>query len=133
MRIFILLIFTGLLFACKTETSNVAETAPQTNETLTVNQDTISEATFLAWTTNWQNHGRLFTDTSLVKYYSMPLIDLSETLNENPASARFYHGLDSLGNGAWEAKLILTGVDANGNNSGQYFDLSRPCPRHCGK
>ena len=130
---FFLLIF---LIACKQEApvAEVVADEPKTEDANTVatSQDTISKQTFLTWTTAWKTNGKAYTDTLLTLYYDMPIIDLEEVVGELPAKARFYHGLEDLGGGHYEAHLILVGVDASGSEVGQYFDVTKPCPPSCG-
>lgn len=126
------LLFFGTLFlliACKQESPQTSTEEPKNS--VSVLQDTISEATFIEWTTNWDSLGGAFSDTLLVKYFDMPIIDLEETIGENPAEARYYMGLENLGGGHYEAHLILTGINSLGNVIGSYFDVTKPCPPLC--
>jgi Tfp pilus assembly protein PilX len=100
--------------------------------------DTISLATFNTWTNAWVQYGQAYTATTLIRYYTMPIVDLTEVLGEEPSASRFYQGLDTSST-PYTAHLLLVGVDANGNDmldysQGQYvYDVSHPCPPKCGK
>lgn len=136
MRILILFIFFTMVMACKESqpVETEAEVAAEVEtETVSASSDTISRATFAEWKNNWDSLGRRFTDTLLIKYYDMPVIDLEQTLGENPAGARFYHGLKSLGNRKYEAHLVLTATNQRGEDVGSYFDVTKPCPPSCGQ
>lgn len=101
-------------------------------------QDTISLNKFNTWTTNWKDHGKDFiaNEKDILKYFTMPLIDVSQMLGETPDSARYYLGLrtDTVPN---VPHLLLVGVDSNGVNlldysKGQYaYDVTKPCPPAC--
>lgn len=101
--------------------------------------DTISESRYNTWTSNWETHGARFTDTMLIKSFTIPQIDLTEVFGETPrpAQARFVHGLD-MSSLPFVPHLLVVGVDANGRSmidyaNGQYvYDLSCPCPKLCG-
>ncbi len=129
------------LIACgETKKPEVVEEAVAEVKADTTNstQDTISLAKFNTWTNAWVQGGQAYTATTLTRYYTMPVIDLSEVLGETPAAARFYQGLD-VSVTPNVPHLLLVGVDANGNDmldysAGQYvYDVSRPCPPKCGK
>ena len=129
MRTLLFITFLILFLCCKQETAQTTE--PATEAAVTVSKDTISPQTFQDWTTTWDSLGKAFSDTSLVQYFDMPVIDLKETLGEEPSKARFYNGLEDKGNGHYEAHLILTAVGRDGMDKGQYFDITQPCPPIC--
>jgi len=129
MRSLIFFICVFGMASCKQEATPTTDPAPVS--VATGNQDTISQQTFLNWTTTWDSLGKAFTDTLLVQYFDMPVIDLKETLGENPSKARFYNGLEDKGKGHYEAHLILTAVGEDGKDKGQYFDITQPCPPIC--
>ena len=100
-------------------------------------QDTISLKNFNTWTADWKSSGVSFTNTTLLEYFTMDLVDLSEVLNDpQAAEARFYLGLDK-SKTPNEPHLILVAVDSNGKNlldysAGYYaYDMTRPCPPAC--
>ncbi|MBK9257722.1 MAG: hypothetical protein IPM42_19870 [Saprospiraceae bacterium] len=131
MRTLLFFAFLALLTSCKQQNTQNAEPALVTETNVSAPRDTISEQTFLEWTHNWDSLGRAFTDTLLVEYFDMPLVDLAQTLGESPAEARFFHGLEDLGGGNYKAHIVLAGIDANGIVVGNYFDISQPCPPIC--
>lgn len=129
----VLFILSAFVFfiSCKQEMQSpvVEETKPEVSSTP---RDTITKDTFLSWTNQWKMNGKGFTDTLLVRYYDMPVIDLVEVIGEAPAKARFFHGLENLGGGHYEPHLIVAGVDASGNVIEPYLDITKPCPTQCG-
>ncbi len=129
----VLPLFTGIfLFNACTNKNNVASTTSEQNDSkVAIQTDTISPEQFRLWTNNWDSLGRYYSDTSLVKYYKMPILDLKEVLAENAASALYYQGLEPLGNNKYQAHLILCGVDSKGMIINRYFDVSLPCPPTC--
>ena len=60
------------------------------------------------------------------------MIDMVEFLGTKATKAFFYQGLESKGSGKYEAHLILTGSDKNGNSINRYYDVTKPCPPFCG-
>ena len=107
--------------------------------------DTIPLDTFHKWVDNWKEHGRMWMDTFMLAdsnqltAFTMPLIDLSETLNESGVKqSRFYLGLEEEGSG-YVAKLVVLGVDSLNYDmtdyaNGQYvYDVSQSCPPYCKK
>ncbi len=131
---FLVLFLFVTFYACNNAPkSSVEEVSAATKSTVSPTfQDTISQATFTQWTQLWDSLGSNYSDTSLVKFYKLPIIDMSEFLTLNAKTALFYQGLESLGAGKYEAHLVLTGLDSRGNNIGKYFDVTQPCPRFCG-
>ena len=122
-----------LLIACNNPAKTGEESISEPKITVSPNdQDTISQATFTQWTALWDSLGSNYSDTSLVKYYHFPMIDMVEFLGTNARKAFFYQGLEPLVSGGYEAHLILTGIDSKGNNIGKYYDVTRPCPKFCG-
>lgn len=106
-------------------------------------KDTISLQTFQTWVDNWKNYGKKYTDTVLTTSFVMPLIDLSEFLEnkgdkgrDSVVAARFYLGLrrDTIPN---MPHLMLVGINAEGDSltnadDGQYiYDVTLPCPTLC--
>lgn len=130
MRILLVFGLLSLLIACnESQKPSNGDMAEKSKTSTPV--DTISEETFLLWTGLWDSLGVAFTDTLLVRYYDMPIIDLLETIGEAPAGSRFYHGLKPLGNDKYEAHLILTATNASGQDFGLYYDITSPCPPLC--
>lgn len=98
--------------------------------------DTISLDTFKVWSANWKNHGASWLASDSLYAFNLPDIDLTEVLGERPDSVRYYIGLESSGNGGYNAKLMLVGVKAGKDminyTKGQYvYDVSTTCPPFC--
>lgn len=131
---FLVLFILFTLVSCNNAPQNAAAETPTLVKTTVspTNQDTISQATFTQWTTLWDSLGKKYSDTSLVKYYKFPMIDMAEFLGTNATNAFFYQGLEPLGPGKYRAHLILTGTDRNGNSILKFYDVSTPCPPNCG-
>ena len=101
----------------------------------TINHD-LDLQTAVDWTTAWR--AAHATTPGYIKAFLVDLSEVNEIMAETgAASIRVYFGLD----GTTE-KLILVGVDANGNDiinpevnhlrkSGTY-DFNTPCPPVCG-
>jgi hypothetical protein len=126
-----------LLCILATSCNNAPKNSPaeSTKESKTTvsptDQDTISQATFIQWTTLWDSLGKAYSDTSLVKYYQFPIVDMAEFLGTSATKAYFYQGLEQKAPGKYEAHLILTGKDKDGNSIGKYYDVTVPCPPVC--
>ena len=54
---------------------------------------TVSQAQFDMWTAAWDSMGSNYSDTALVKYYTMPVVDLAAVLGREATIVRFYQGL----------------------------------------
>lgn len=106
-------------------------------------KDTISNAKFDLWVSNWKNHGLQYTEGTLTEYFTMPTLDLEEFLahpgvgSDTIAAARFVLGLE-IKTPDTIPHLVLVGVNSSGGNMtdptrGQYiYDVSKPCPTLCG-
>lgn len=143
---FLLLLIGAFLTSCNQTSSKVEESdvksdvvdAPQPVNLYTVTEkDIISRKKFELWTKNWTRGNGKVAATNNIRFFNMPIIDLSEVLGELPASSRFYLGLDDTVTPP-EPHLMLVGVDKDGNNmidplkSQFIFDVTRPCPPSCG-
>ncbi|KAA3622001.1 MAG: hypothetical protein DWQ02_26805 [Bacteroidetes bacterium] len=143
------IIFIGLfIFACQGPQNDPDSTTPETEEipegmaeaetTAAASvTDTISVDTFNTWKQNWDRNGRGWMDTSSLKAFNFPVVDLEEVLGEQPDSTRFYIGLESNGSGGYTPKLMMVGVKAGKDmidySKSQYiYDVSSPCPPLCG-
>ena len=111
---------------------------PEDESTLTTG-DTISVTTFNNWRADWETYGQGYTDTLLTKYFTMPLVDITEfedNRSTRVVAARFVIGLDMTDT---MPHIMLVGVDDGGNDvidyaNGQYvYDVTKPCPRLCGR
>lgn len=123
----ILIIFTlGLIIASCNPSTKSTSLTPTDTDTL----DTIPYSRFLKWNKSWETHW----NTDSIVYFTMPLSDLKNTLEEiGVDSARFYLGFSD---GQNRAHLTLVGVDSTGNNmiggGNHIYDVSMPCPPGCG-
>lgn len=91
--------------------------------------NTITLQTAQAWAKKWRD-----TPGSTVKAHLIPQIDITQLMNEKDVvDIRAYIGIDDNG----ENKLMLVGVDANGNdliddaNEQYIYDFTKPCPTTC--
>lgn len=133
MKVNVILLATGVLmsfFACAPAAE---ESKPKTEITsnVGVDADTISQAQFDAWTMAWDSLGSNYSDTALVMYYNMPIVDLAAVLGERAKGVRFYQGLEEVSPGHWMAHLIAVGLDEKKAIIPQYYDYSTPCPPSC--
>jgi len=111
---------------------------PEEDATLTT-EDTISLGTFNTWVSNWDSLGLATMQDSLTRYFTMPLIDITEfdsLRSSNIVAARFHLGLELDGTDRIP-HLMLTGVNSRGEDvigGDQYiYDVTLPCPSLCGK
>lgn len=107
-----------------------------TEETLKVkDKDTISVEKFDLWIANWKKSVGKNPVTKDLLYFTMPVIDFSELLNEKPKKVRLYLGLDETVQPN-EPHLMVVGVDSSGHNmisdTNYIYDISQPCPPGCG-
>ena len=91
--------------------------------------NTITLQTAQAWAKKWRD-----TPGATVKAHLIPQIDITQLMNEKDVvDIRAYIGIDDNG----ENKLMLVGVDANGNdliddaNEQYIYDFTKPCPTTC--
>jgi len=91
--------------------------------------NTITLETAQAWAQKWRD-----TPGATVKAHLIPQIDITQLMNEKDVvDIRAYIGIDDNG----ENKLMLVGVDANGNdliddaNEQYIYDFTKPCPTTC--
>lgn len=135
-----LFVIASLTFSCNQ--SNIKNSKNLNSEMSKVQNtpnysDTIPLDTFYRWVNTWDNQGQLFTQNTLIKYFTLDKDDLVNVLSENIDSARFYLGLDSL-TASPTPHLMVVGVNKKGKDmldysAGEYvYDVSRPCPPMCG-
>lgn len=98
--------------------------------------DTISLNTFNTWKENWKDNSSTWIANNRLTAFNLPLLDLENVLAESPDSSRFYIGLESDGNGGYNAKLMVVGVkdgkDMIDYAKGNYvYDVSTQCPPYC--
>lgn len=122
-----------LCFSC------IQDAAKETNLTTPLSEvDTISLATYNSWVEGWKVKGQGFTDTMLLEYFTMPIIDLQEFATHDNAEARFVLGMDTTLYPI-EAHLMLVGVDSLGQTilpstrtpNAKIYDFTKPCPKYC--
>jgi hypothetical protein len=104
-------------------------------DNLSVQPDTISPQLFSVWTNRWKRSGRSYMSNNSIEYFTFPMAEMTSLIAENPTTARFYMGMDSIGVNNFVPKLILVGTDGNGNpkitKGGHIYDVSTVCPRIC--
>lgn len=123
----------GLVFAivaCTPKPENATPKPAVTSEP-GIDADTITQAQFEQWTSAWDSLGVNYSDTALVAYYTMPVVDLAALLGERAKGVRFYQGLEPLSPGHWVAHLIAVGLDEKKVIIPKYYDYSNPCPPIC--
>lgn len=124
------------LFAC--DSTATADTSKKVDSSQRVLQpkDTISLKKFQDWTKNWETMGGEWASQNELRYFQMPLIDLTETLGEKPAFARFYMALDTTTR-PYTPHLLLVGENDKRQpmidpRAGNYvYDVTMPCPPGC--
>ncbi|HRG22052.1 MAG TPA: hypothetical protein PLQ57_13515 [Saprospiraceae bacterium] len=133
MKVNIVLIYLGLILAVAscTPASENQIPKPDIKSNVGLDADTISQAQFDAWTAAWDSLGSNYSDTALVKYYTMPILDLAAVLGSKASGVRFYQGLESLSAGHWTAHLIAVGLDQDKAIIPKYYDYTSPCPPQC--
>ncbi|MBK7788133.1 MAG: hypothetical protein IPN73_17795 [Saprospiraceae bacterium] len=133
MKVNIVLICLGLIFAVAscTPASENQTPKPDIKSNVGLDADTISQAQFNAWTAAWDSLGSNYSDTALVKYYTMPIVDLAAVLGERASGVRFYQGLEEVSPGHWMAHLVAVGLDEKKAIIPKYYDYSNPCPPIC--
>ena len=128
-----------LITSCRTEPATKANS----KITKLAQKDTITPKQYREWKTRWERKGAVYTNNKLTKYFTMPLIDLTEFMsNGNHVASRYVLGLDSTQTSAnniiYTPHLMLVGVDNTGASmvppyaAGNVYDVTRPCPDACG-
>jgi hypothetical protein len=135
-----------LIFSCGQSPTHHHNHDDDDDDDLTLTtEDTISLQTFQTWVGNWETFGKGYTDTTLTTSFTMPLVDITEflenrdsTSRDSVVAARFYLGMEVLSPNNYYPHLLLVGVDSEGDSLTndslkQYiYDLSKPCPNLCG-
>lgn len=112
---------------------------PEAELTLTT-KDTISQQKFTTWRQNWNMYGKSYTQGTLTRYFTMPLVDITEFDNNRSSAvvaSRFHLGMEINGTDSIP-HLMLVGVNANGDdvidfsNDQFIYDVTTPCPTSCG-
>lgn len=119
---------------------NSCKQAPETKSNLKslTEVDTIDLATYNSWIEGWKVKGQGFTDTMLLEYFTMPLIDLEEFVTHSESAARFVLGMDTSAVPI-EPHLMLVGVDSLNvpilpsirTPNAKIYDVTTPCPKLC--
>ncbi|MBK9254219.1 MAG: hypothetical protein IPM42_01895 [Saprospiraceae bacterium] len=91
---------------------------------------TITREAFNTWTSEWLNNSRTFIRSNSIRAFTMPAKNISDVLVQNPASVRFYFGLDASTNPS-TPHLIAVGINASGQDLGVFYNMSTPCPPTC--
>lgn len=96
---------------------------------MATSNNTIPLSVAQGWAKNWRD-----IPTNTVKAYLIPQDDITNLMAEaNVQDVRAYCGIDQNG----EYKLMLVGVDANGNDlideaaGANVYDFTEPCPKSC--
>jgi hypothetical protein len=112
--------------------------------------DTISEPTAVAWTTNWRNYiSNIDPNPNYIKAFNVPMEDILELANnfgQTSTSVRAYLAMESPGEIS-TLKIILVPIDSKGNDilsvpvgstesiaaaqQSSIFDFTSPCPNTC--
>jgi hypothetical protein len=94
-----------------------------------MSKNTITLATAQAWAKNWRAN-----PNNVIKAYLIPQDDITQLMAEaDVQDVRAYCGIDGTG----EYKLMLVGVDKNGNDlineavGANIYDFTMPCPSIC--
>ncbi len=124
---FLLAGLTWTMFSC----NQPPKPKEEVDTEIKIDADTISQETFDQWTAAWDSLGANYSDTLLVRYYNMRLVNLVAVLGEKAEGVRFYQGLEEVSPGNWIAHLIAVGTDANRQIIPKYFDYTTPCPPSC--
>lgn len=135
--IYYLLVGIGLsimaLSSCQTKTEDKKEVVKTDKHRVIGVEDTISLKTFYLWRDNWEKHG---SEYPMVKYYTMPSVDLAETLGEGAKTAVLFNGLD-MSTDVPVLHLMIAGVDSTNHAMidyahGKYvYDVTYVCPPAC--
>jgi hypothetical protein len=132
-----IILFFFLIISCqekKSETITPEVSLEKKNPPALV--DTITKKQFDAWTKRWAKKSKDYMGKNSLEYFSMPVIDMSEFLGENPIGSRFYIGLDSTSSGL-APHVILVGTDGQGNpridEPYHIYDVTKACPPDCGE
>ncbi|MBP6398990.1 MAG: hypothetical protein KA340_13990 [Saprospiraceae bacterium] len=133
MKLNVLLLTASVLLFFLACSPSAEDSKPKTEikSNLGIDADTISQAQFDAWTAAWDSLGSNYSDTALVKYYTMPIVDLAAVLGSKASGVRFYQGLEPLSAGHWVAHLIAVGLDQDKAIIPKFYDYSYPCPPTC--
>ncbi len=144
-----LLFFSILIYACSPQESQSTATENEKAPTaLPVNQSPgilatpIDSATAVQWAHDWrEDHAAWWANAANAKpnAFTLPKADFMAILNEKGVdSIRLYLGLKPTDQKTQELKIIVVGVDSNGDNMFDYskndktYDLSVICPPICG-
>jgi len=132
-----------VIFSCGNKTGSGPDYVPDVIkpdvQTLTT-KDTISVQKFNTWRQNWQTYGQTYISDTLTRYFTMPLIDITEFEDNKSAAvvaSRFHLGMELIGTDMIP-HLMLVGVNSSGGDvidyaNNQYiYDVTKPCPSSCG-
>ena len=124
----------------KTTTSPEKEIGVKVNQSPLTIATPIDSATAVQWAHDWRkDHATWWSNNTQPYAYTLPKADFIAILAEdNVDSIRLYMGLKPTAGKTQELKLIVVGVDSNGNNLFNYsagdksYDLTAICPPICG-
>lgn len=119
-----------ICFSCKQK----QEVEKKSNLTPLKELNTVDRATYNSWVDGWKAKGKGYNDTSLIEYFTMPVVDLTEFGRHPSSTARFVLGMDTTVY-PMEPHLMLVSTDSNKvailPPAANVYDLSKPCPRVC--
>jgi hypothetical protein len=100
-------------------------------------KDTLALGKFQEWTSRWNRTSKAYMDSTGLRYFSMPIIDMKEFVGEKAKGARFYIGMDSTSQIKLQPHIILASTDGKGkllyDDKNKIFDVSNSCPPFCGE
>lgn len=138
-----MLLFVVFFFACQQPasegTQSDAGTELEENEIddddddyILTSEDTISRDTFNTWKSRWASLHTPYMDSTTIRYFDVPLLDLEDVLNEGADGSRFFMGLEQTGTGAYLPHLMIVGTNSGAPDYSLILDYSAACPPLCG-
>lgn len=125
----------AFVYACQPETKKKNTSSKKDTPIISVSSsnplDTIPKDTFKRWVKTWKQNDKYYIDSLGIKYFNMPLVDLTDIVNENADSARLYIGLETLTNGTFNAHLMIVGMVNGSPDLDLIADYSDTCPPWC--
>jgi len=122
--LFLFSILASALFSC-----NEGKEDPKEPSFVLTKSRLLSPKQFNEWKTRWDSTYQNYMANNEMKYFNMPLADLSDILDEGAKvdSARFYMGM----NPDTIPHLMLVGTLAGVPNFSIIADLTTVCPTNC--
>ena len=132
-----------VVFSCNSKSGSTPDYIPDVikpDEITLTTKDTISVQKFNTWRQNWQTYGKSYISDTLTRYFTMPLIDITEfedNKSVDVVASRFHLGMELIGTDK-VPHLMLVGVNSSGAdvidfaNDQFIYDVTKPCPSSCG-